>query len=388
MEKKLFILNPHRDDFIWEPLYYRVLKRRPLKKYHYIHDILLETGKVVLLIDDHCSGIFPAGILRRLPAFVRRTLIRMEMNRWMKINDLGSSVSVVWTHEAFPIGPQDNLLLFQLSNLEFLPGLSSLLTRFYHCYVHLSHYYLRPKRISDILKNIPNVVCCGDSDLSEHPFFRKYFPWYHQLFALVPFYVQDRFRANIPFDKKEDRVLSTGTFHLLENYPESSYVKDDWQVNAFHYNRRSIYENRTENEKNITCMNSPWLQKKSGWLTKLLNAQKVSQKKYFSVDIVEMYNRHRYALVGEEICGFPGIGSFEAMACGCVTLINPNTIKGICEENDCYLPFTEKVNDVDIPTLQRLIQDGKACSEKAIQFVNKNLRRDSCAEKFVRVFLQ
>ena len=46
----------------------------------------------------------------------------------------------------------------------------------------------------------------------------------------------------------------------------------------------------------------------------------VKQKSYFSFDVVDFFNNNKYALVGEEIYGLPGIGFFEAMACGCTLL--------------------------------------------------------------------
>ena len=47
---------------------------------------------------------------------------------------------------------------------------------------------------------------------------------------------------------------------------------------------------------------------------------RVAQKKYFSINIVDLYNQHRYAIVGEELSGFPALGAIEAMACGCVLI--------------------------------------------------------------------
>ena len=41
------------------------------------------------------------------------------------------------------------------------------------------------------------------------------------------------------------------------------------------------------------------------------------QNTYYKTDIVETYNKHMMFAVPEEICGFPGIGFVEGMACGC-----------------------------------------------------------------------
>ena len=55
----------------------------------------------------------------------------------------------------------------------------------------------------------------------------------------------------------------------------------------------------------------------------------ISQSNYFSIDIVEEYNKYKFAFIGEEsIVGLPGIGVFEAILCGCIPIINDFCYKG------------------------------------------------------------
>lgn len=73
----------------------------------------------------------------------------------------------------------------------------------------------------------------------------------------------------------------------------------------------------------------------------------ISQKKYFSFDIVEAYNKHKFAVVGDEITGFIAIGSLEAMACGCVVFCVKESVQGLeMIEYEHYLPYDGTYKDL------------------------------------------
>jgi glycosyltransferase involved in cell wall biosynthesis len=382
----LYILNPHRDDFIWEPLYFRFLKRRALKKYNYIADVFSESNQIQLLVNDTCSGIIPQKILSALPAFLRKKLISLELNQWKKHNQI--SADIVWLDSSTPIKPSDELLLFQLSNLRYINELTPCLIKFRKVYVHLSHFYLNAPTVSETLKHLSNVHLCGDSDLSSHAFFKKYFPWYKNPFILLPFYIQDRFTYKKNILERSETVITTGTYHPIEDYPNQQYIRNDWNANAFHFNRRFFAENKSNQSfANIHCLNSAWLQKEAGWLTKLWNANKVSQKKYFNTDIVEEYNKHQFALIGEEVCGFPGIGSFEAMACGCITLMDSSSLVGIVDDSNVYVSYNAKDVGLDNKFLQLSDAEKQALAKKAADFIDGNLRKSQCTALFKKIFL-
>lgn len=382
----LYILNPHRDDFIWEPIYFRFLKRRALKKYNYISDLFIEKKEIKLVANDMCSGVVPQRILSMFPAFLRRAIIQNEIRKWIKINELPEGTKVEWLDDKLDIKPDDKLFLFQLSNLKYVKSLAGILKKFNRVFVHLSHYYLNAPTVSHTFKDLQNVSLVGDSDLSNHPFFLKYFSWYKSPFILSPFYIQDRFKNNIPHGERLHKIISTGTFHPVEEYPALKYLVEDWQADSCHVNRRSIYENQNNNAATFTCMNSPWQQNDGSWWVKWINARKVAQKKYFNLDIVAEYNKHQFALIGEEVCGFPGIGTFEAMACGCVAFINPNTVVGILDNNNCYIPFAEKISDMDLSAINISESELIEKSNAAATFINENLRKDICNKRFEKTF--
>ena len=382
--KKLYILNPHRDDFIWEPLYYRFLKRKPLKKYNYLADIFTEGKQIELIASDNCSGIIPEKLLHIFPVFARKLIISFELKQWTKLNAIDSEYKIRWLDKLNP-KPEDNIFFFQLYNLRYANRIFQYLNKFNKSFVHLSHYYLNTIEVSKQLHKISNIVLCGDSDVSSHPFFQKYFPWYQQEFLLSPFYINERFQCKVPFEQKLDKIISTGTFHPIEEYPQFSFLVKDWQADSFHINRRTLYDQQENNKHAITCLNSPWAAPSSSWWKKIFQSKKVSQKKYFSIDIVEAYNQHKFAIVGEEICGFPGIGTFEAMACGCINFINPNTVKGILETDEFYIPFTQKISTLN--PLDYNFANNQEKSNRGIQFVQTFLSRSACVSRFMKNFI-
>lgn len=385
--KKLYILNPHRDDFIWEPLYYKFIKRRPLKKYNYIADLQKSSDQIVLVADDRCSGLIPQSILNLMPAVLRKFLIRKELNHWKNLNDL-TDVPIHWTSDSLSLGSEDSVFLFQLFNLQYILRLKPWFEKFKNTYIHLSHYYLDPVKISAITKNIENVKFCGDSDVSAHPFFTKYFSWYKKPMTLTPFFIQDRFKISVPYTQRNQKVISTGTFHYIEKYPESMYLNQDLGVNAFHYNRRNLFEKKSEFATWLTCMNSPWQQADGGWFMKLIRSRKVAQKDYFKIDLVEEYNKHQFAIIGEEICGFPGIGSFEAMACGCVVFLNPDSVKGIIPAHEsCYLSLNTFLNETHFEECKKNSIWCEQASLQAAHFVEQHLRSEHCVQRFKAHFL-
>ena len=91
---------------------------------------------------------------------------------------------------------------------------------------------------------------------------------------------------------------------------------DFFQTNTYHPVRKLVYENQHLLSDYITCAIAPFREGRIGFLRKL----DVKQKSYFSFDVVDFFNNNKYALVGEEIYGLPGIGFFEAMACGSTLL--------------------------------------------------------------------
>ncbi len=387
-----FILNPHRDDFVWRPLYFKYIKRNPLLKYKYIQELYNKKNtetQYTILVSNKCSGIIPQKWLNILPKGIRKKLINREMDSWRKINNIPKHAKIQFIEE-IELQPNTNNIIFafQYSNTRYAQELKHYLEKFSKTIFHLSHYYINPKNVSNELSSIHNIEFCGDVDVTKSTFFQKYFPWYNKSFYLTPFSIADRFQKKQDISNRSDKVITTGTFHNIELFPESLYLKKDIGVNTFHYNRRGFYENKeTMFANSITCYNSPWLDSNKKWYQKIISLTgKGAQKSYFTFDIVEEYNKHKFALIGEEICGFPGIGTFEAMACGCVVLANKNTFEGLHIPDNCYINIENKqleeaINEAKKYTTNKM----EEISENATIFINQHLRSEHCLLRFQKV---
>ena len=129
---------------------------------------------------------------------------------------------------------------------------------------------------------------------------------------MLPFGVGARFKNQAM--ERNDKCVATGTFHDLRLEKPSSAYADFIRVSGeYSYQpiRREIYHARDVLVDQITCLTSPF---RSGTtrpvLVQLFRKLDVKQASYFRIDMVREYNKHKYAVVGEEISGFPALGSF------------------------------------------------------------------------------
>ena len=133
-----------------------------------------------------------------------------------------------------------------------------------------------------------------------------------------------------------NKIISTGTFHEFEKiYNISNLTKNDISSKfgflTIHPERRILFYLK-HILNNIEILNSSMGGFSIFNFFKKNNTQ--NQSKYFSFDIVEKYNNHRYVFIGEEsITGLPGIGVFEAILCGCIPIINDYSYRGTPLEN-------------------------------------------------------
>lgn len=323
------ILNPHIIDFVAEPVLYKLAKRRPLKKYGYlISEAVKKYGHVNILVDHSTSGMVPMHIYRKLPRFARSIFSHIEIGWWKRRNKFGSEVRVHFSPKKME--DKEALIFFNYKHYKNPAVVAATCSHFKSCIAHLSHYHNDTSLQSNALKAIPNIRLAADVDISGNEYFKKFFPWYNRGIFILPFAVEDRFKANVPWQQRTDRILSVGTFHYCkEDYLEgrSPELKDFYETShaaAIHPLRREIFERKEELKDRIDCMNSPYMESKSGksfWKMIVPKNIFAGQKKYFSFNIVDKFNEYKFVVVGEElITGLPGIGTFEALACGCVVI--------------------------------------------------------------------
>lgn len=319
-------LNPHVDDFMAEPIGFRILGRKPLKKYQRLLTHGVYGGDTItLLVDCSVTSLARTPFFLRFPKWVRRIWSGIEIAIWRRINRIDPKIPIYFNHKKIP----NETALFLFSNKNCTDGFclkKDLLLSYPTLYIHLSHYMIHTAEKARNIQQLPHAAIVGDSDISENPYFKAHFSFYKKAVQIIPFCVQHRFQSLILFRVRSGCCVATGSFHNLEQEIPNAYYQDFmrfFKTTSYHVIRQALYDSRDENREWLTTLTSPFRENshaKVSPLKKLLLHFQINQKKYFGIDIVSEYNRHRYAVVGEERSGFPALGTFEAMACGCVVL--------------------------------------------------------------------
>ena len=322
----LTLLNPHADDFIKRPVSFWLAGRRALKKYGYLIDEPTARGQSVdVLIDSTQSALFSDSVFLRLPHWFRWVLLRIEIKIWMRINDLKGKLVIHWSPDTI----QDRRFLYLFSYKSCAGAFQrrrAAIDKFEYKLINLSHYFIRTKEKANNITSLKNVILVADSDARENPYFKKFFSPGERIIAL-PFAIKGRFKLRKPLAERQGICAATGSFHNLnQEVPDRYYrdFRDFFKSDTYHPVRKLLYFAKDELASWLTCRISPYREMKTRptMLGKVLTWLRldVQQTKYFSFDIVDFYNDHRFAIVGEEMSGFPAVGFFEAMACGCVML--------------------------------------------------------------------
>lgn len=327
----LVFYNPHVDDFLAEPLQFRILKRRPLKKYGFMIDEARLSGDTInVLVDATSSGVVPEALFHRMPSWLRIAFSKLEFLLWKKVNRFGKEVRQV----AIPEGNvEDVLLTFSYKSATGEFALRETTFEKYHAVVfHLSHYFLSTSEKSRNIRKLRNAYLAGDSDITNIAYFQKFFGWYSKPFLVLPFAVGARFLNKQPWSSRDTRAVATGSFHDLRlERPAYKYI-DFMEATGeatYHPVRQALHNASADLCNDLDCRVSPYRNYGEGVLDRFLRHFAVAQKHYFSINMVDLYNKHRYAIVGEELSGFPALGALEAMACGCILIADPEYYVGL-----------------------------------------------------------
>lgn len=385
------IYNPHVDDFLAEPPHFRLLRRKALKKYGFVIEQMLHlSGKLCVVIDGTISAFVPDRYFAMLPKFFRRGIAQAEFAWWKRINGLEGRVERVEPVDGEHRG--EALLVFSYKGAtgRLFSERSAIFSVFPVVVVHLSHYFISTAEKSANLSKLKNVWLAGDSDISANPYFKQFFSWYRKPFLVLPFAVAPRFEVRKPFAEREARCIATGSFHNLDEEVPRSYYADFqsfFKINTYHPVRKLIHEQANKADSVIVSRVSPYRVKiRDGLFKKWLKHFCVDQKDYFSIDIVDLYNCYKFAVVGEEASGFPALGAFEAMACSCVLIAQPRFYTGLgLVQGEHFV-----VHDGTFESITAAIEMLNTDTERAVAianagaaFVNRNFRPEQAFSHFV-----
>lgn len=327
----MILYNPHVDDFLAEPLQFRILKRRPLKKYGFLFDELRARSALVkVLVDGTSSGLIPEKIFHTLPNWLRQILASIEFRLWKYINGLEFEVVRVQIPTEFC---DEVLVAFSYKAATGRFNLREVTFNHYRAVIfHLTHYFLATSEKAGHIRRISNAYLAGDSDITGNSYFEKYFSWYKKPFLVLPFAVSKRFICKNDWLSRDARIVATGSFHDLRlEKPLRKYIDFMRATGAttYHPVRLAIFQASEYLTPWVTSIISPYRKYGQNLRSRMFAHFRVSQKEYFSIDIVDVYNQHRYAVVGEELTGFPALGALEAMACGCVLFAQADYYRGL-----------------------------------------------------------
>jgi hypothetical protein len=340
---------------------------------------------VDVLIDASASAFLPEKIFHRLPGFFRSMVANIEYRLWLKGNAFAPDQI-----RRIPASKAEGLTLLAFAYKAATGRFElrrKLLLRQKAVVFHLSHYFVLSSQKADNIRSLPNAWLAGDSDVRENTYFRNFFGWYDKPFLVLPFSVTPRFKVKRAYSDRKPLCVATGSYHDLtrESGPHlyADYVRASGHT-SYHPIREVLYARRVELGDTIQVNVSPFrdYSAKKGSLRILLGHFLVSQKKYFAVDIVDLYNAHRLAVVGEELVGFPALGAFEAMACGCTLIAKEECYRGLgLRAFEHFIPY-----DGSLESLLKAIRNADARYEtvavNGTAFVSREFAPSSVATRW------
>lgn len=364
-------------------------------KYEYLLDHYLDAGYVKVVLPVARQGV----ISSRISILLR--MIRFSL--WLFINNLDKNrFDIVYSYETLTEG--DVVFCFFHDNFAASPVccndvLYEKMVVEARCkfLIHLNHYVYNTPKGSELCSKIKHLRFISETNLHKHSeFFREQFPWYEREVGLLPFCVQDRFFV-IPSKPRKLRAVATGsiTFKITEHHfvthfgtnylqPQRKYLKDHGgfvpqldvvSSEAVALVTRGLVGTLLRRSKDQV----------ERWASKI-TSDSVQVKEFFSIDLVAFYNTYSFVVCPAEIIGLPGIGAFEAMACGAVLVDDGNTFYqdyGLVEDLH-YVRYDGSASGLaaKLNSLSRAPEFVASLRAASLALVNASMRSDSCLMAF------
>lgn len=319
--KRIVFINAHTTPLLVTTVAWYIWKMKIPCKYISLIKELVKNREIEIVnyVSRNGTGIIPPYI--HLP--FSHLLAKMENKYILKHNKLYDDIKTIYNWKKIN---NDDIVIgvihsrYGCEDFEKVKGKKVQLLNQYYCHSleELNKYY----PYADAFIGEANIFKEGNYIMKVN------LPLRYK-FILTPFIVEERFKMLTVFSKRKNCALATGTIGPCLN---PDYI-NHYQTNLIHKMRKVIYDNQDYYSGVMDVMISPYVENNNGWKKKesdnnfvksiktlfnlLLFGKKMGQKKYFSFDIVQKYNEYKMAVVPEEVCGVPGIGAFEAMACGC-----------------------------------------------------------------------
>jgi hypothetical protein len=321
---KVLFVNPHRSDFVYNSPAYSFIKRKSLKKYEYLK---------LFFNQSEADFIFITSSLIRFLKFFKLDIffLIIEIKIFKKINRFSQPIFLIRNSNYYDLTFCFGFSIRDLSKEQF----EGLVNKSKYIIIHLSHYHIYANKLNDWSK-FNNVIFCADTDIRD-TYFYNYFLGKNNSFFILSYSIDsNKFKCFNSFGLRESKIICTGTFHEFEKIYSNFYLKKNVVSGVFgflslHPERRMLYYFKNKLH-NLVIFNSPMGAFNIFKMFRKNNS--LNQYNYFSLNIVEEYNKYKFSFIGEEsISGLPGIGVFESILCGCVPIVNDFSYKGTPLEN-------------------------------------------------------
>lgn len=386
---RVVFVNLHANEMLVKNLSKIVFKQSVAIKHAYFLNWLIENPDV-----EVCSYITPNGFSMGQDYGAIGKILNMfrfiEHRYILRKNGISNKkVTVIKTLDGIK---EDDIVImhrlgFKIPEGTKIPGFKAF---------SMIHFGQQEGEMSRLIRSLDVDVIFNESNLAKYSeMFKRFYSWYEKSMIVHPFVFQERFKPIRPFAERENKAFSTGTVTYKENedflsvygdscvQPIRKMMKDHGpEYPDLIYSTCSDYSEDAEIRQLPANTNIF----RRLWYSYYYKTHASQQKKYYSFDMVEMFNKYKMCLVGEEILGVPGIGAIEGMACGCA-MLGLNT--GLYEEyglkegvhyighNGTLEDILEKIRYWQKPENQQQLAD---IAKKGCDYVRANFNSSAVAE--------
>ena len=317
MKNKFVIYSPFNSlfgDNMWD-----VITRKPnpgKDKISFIKDLMVKEN--IFIYNDELYNNSSADFINRIPIlFLRKIFIKLEFFLWCRYYKINyAKVKII--NNLSEITQKDLIL----ASLHYISKKNSLEKTNARKLIYASHFFYNIQENCEKIKKLNNIYFLAEAEITKNSeFFKKFFGNNYQTYVL-PFQLKERFRKSIDWDQRSSKCLALGTTHQLPYTSQTKEFIDFFGKKTWHFMREDLYlaKNKFENLMDIKIerFDEDMKNSKNKYINYLQNIFILGrQKKYFSFDIVETYNKHKIFISPEERVGLPSINFIEGMSCGC-----------------------------------------------------------------------
>lgn len=311
--KKIVFINLQDNDFIFRTFFQVVLKRGAATKHRFYLDYLLDNPEY-----EVCNHIVANKKHNPFVAYLLRGFKKFEHYFCLKNSKIKKNIRII--DDLSELGEDDLIMYYSHYPSSLTFGQNSCAKKS----VCITHFY-GLKEDAELIKNLSPDLLWGDGNYPIYSdLYKKNFQWFRGKYIESTFVPEDRFRYNTNFDTRKNMAFATGTVtncdkkEFVDYYGDRCYQPLRKQILENVDILSSVIESKISN-RDETALKQPRynnvLEKLYCRIYNELTGYK--QKKYYSFDMVRMFNNFKLCVVPEDINGIPGVGFVEGMACGC-----------------------------------------------------------------------